>query len=62
MFGVYLVHGVSWLIKYWVEGLSARGSRGGDCWLLYARRQRDVMDELTCKMSEVNEVNKKRRR
>ena len=40
----------------------AAGRWMGDCWILYARRQRAVLDELTCRMSTVGKASLKRRR
>lgn len=40
----------------------AAGRWMGDCWILYARRQRAVLDELTCRMSAVGKASLKRRR
>ena len=40
----------------------AAGRWMGDCWLLYARRQRSVLDELTCRMAVVQGSSSKRPR
>ena len=40
----------------------AAGRWMGDCWILYARRQRAVLDELTCRMSAVGKASLKRAR